>query len=313
MQDFISQLSLLEIITDDFLSTTGLEPRIGIELEFYLDGVEGKLPDAFKEAVLRACEAHNVHCEALVEERGKHQYELILYAARHPFAIAQSTVTAKDILHDMASHFGYTVRFEAQPYHDRPGSSMHVSVSLWNSEGHNLFAKDQEEDVEQQAGETQAMQYAIGGLMAIMPESMIYFAPERESYERFQIVKQGDVRRSRDWSGFQVPINVSWGGNNRTCAIRIPDSTRFPEERHLEHRVAGADANPFLVCAAVLAGILYGFKEQLMPQSPKLYGSAYDHQYDLEPLPLNIDEAREKHGNGKVMPFYLLESEAKNI
>jgi glutamine synthetase len=77
---------------------------------------------------------------------------------------------------------------------------------------------------------------------------MLLFAPNLNSYRRFQ-------------RGTHAPLAPSWGYENRTVAVRVP-----ADEAHatrIEHRVAGADANPYLVVAAILAGILHGIENDL--------------------------------------------------
>ena len=85
---------------------------------------------------------------------------------------------------------------------------------------------------------------AIGGLIALLPESLAIFAPNANSYRRFK-------------AHSYAPIRANWAVNNRTVALRVPAGP--PESRHVEHRVGGADANPYLAMAALLAGIPLAF------------------------------------------------------
>ncbi|XNM58998.1 hypothetical protein ACLK1S_08065 [Escherichia coli] len=78
------------------------------------------------------------------------------------------------------------------------------------------------------------------GMIDLMPSSMALLAPNVNSYRRFQ-------------PGVSVPTQASWGHNNRTVALRIPCGDRH--NHRVEYRVAGADANPYLVMAAIFAGI----------------------------------------------------------
>ena len=98
-----------------------------------------------------------------------------------------------------------------------------------------------------------------------MPESMIFCAPHANSYHRFE-------------ENSYAPINATWGKDNRTTALRIPsgneDSTR------IEHRLSGADANPYLAIAASLACGLLGMQQKLNPSAP-VTASAYDMPYEL--------------------------------
>jgi glutamine synthetase len=105
-----------------------------------------------------------------------------------------------------------------------------------------------------------ALRHAVAGLQASSRDCMLLFAPHANSYRRFVL------------NAF-VPLNDCWGFNNRTVAMRIPHSD--PANTRIEHRIAGADANPYLVTAAVLAGILRGLKEKGDP-GPAIVGNAYE-------------------------------------
>jgi glutamine synthetase len=91
-------------------------------------------------------------------------------------------------------------------------------------------------------------------------DCMLMFAPHANSYRRFVL------------NAF-VPLNDCWGFNNRTVAMRIPHSD--PANTRIEHRISGADANPYLVTAAVLAGILHGLDSKGDPGKP-IKGNAYE-------------------------------------
>ncbi|MET0407680.1 MAG: glutamine synthetase, partial [Hyphomicrobium sp.] len=131
--------------------------------------------------------------------------------------------------------------FMAKPHHDWTGSGMHVHVSLVDRQGNNVFA-----------GEPMAPLFcqAIGGLRASMPDFMAVWAQSANAYRRY-------VPES------YVPMSAHWGFNNRTVALRVPCCSG-PATR-IEHRVSGADANPFLVVAAILAGIRHGIANGIDP------------------------------------------------
>jgi glutamine synthetase len=101
---------------------------------------------------------------------------------------------------------------------------------------------------------------AIGGLKASMAESMLIFAPNANSYRRF--------RRNS-----YAPVSASWGINNRTVSLRVPAGPA--NACHIEHRPAGADANPYLVMAAILAGMHHGITEKIDPGAP-ITGNGYE-------------------------------------
>src|SRR5690606_23281171 len=100
---------------------------------------------------------------------------------------------------------------------------------------------------------------AIGGLAATMAESMAMFAQNQNGFRRFQ-------------PNSYAPHAPTWAANNRSVSLRIPPGA--PEDRRIEHRVAGADANPYLVMATVLAAAHYGIVNRIDP-GPPVAGNAY--------------------------------------
>jgi glutamine synthetase len=113
-----------------------------------------------------------------------------------------------------------------------------------------------------------ALKFSIGGLLATMRDTMAAFAPSAESQARFT-------------PGSMAPTTISWGANNRTVAIRLPDSAH--DNKRIEHRVASADADPGQVIAAILAGVHYGLKNRCDP-GKQIHGDASLEQYGLPKL-----------------------------
>jgi glutamine synthetase len=139
-------------------------------------------------------------------------------------------------------------------------------VSLLDGEGSNIFA------AVDPAG-SPSLRHAIGGLVATINDTMAVCAPTANSYRRFQ-------------PEAYVPLNPSWSVNNRGVAFRIPAGP--PESRRVEHRLAGADANPYLLATMVLGGMLFGLERKLEP-GPVVSGNAYR---DCAPtIPLSWPEA----------------------
>jgi glutamine synthetase len=135
-------------------------------------------------------------------------------------------------------------------------------VSVLDRGGANVFASD---DV---LG-NDLLKSAAAGLVETMADGMAIFAPNANSYRRLR-------------PELYVPMNATWGYNNRGVAVRVPVSG--PSDRRLEHRVAGADANPYLVAASVLAGMLHGIEKKLVPPAP-LVGNAYTQRLAAPRLP----------------------------
>jgi glutamine synthetase len=244
----------------------GLHPVIACELEFYLvdprsaqqpgealvpsgthgrpqravnlsvDALEeqGELLDAMREAGL----AQHLPVASAVAEYGVGQFEINLMHVAEPLQAADHAVLLRRAVQGVARARELEATFMPKPFLNQPGSGLHVHVSLTDAAGKNLFGA---------AGGEQLLEHAIGGLQALTADSIALFAPHFNAHRRF--------------NGPFVPRTTAWGHNNRSVAFRVPVSS--PAARRIEHRIAGADASPHLVLAAVLAGLHYGITHQL--------------------------------------------------
>lgn len=254
----------------------GFTPVAAVELEFYLltrdfDALGRPLPPkgangkrvregrvyamaeldayaAFLSDLYAACDAQGLPLDAAVIEAGPSQFEVNLKHQTDIVVAADQAVWLKRAIRGVADRHGLAASFMAKPFGDLPGNGMHAHMSFLNARGANAFEN----------GKT--LHQAVAGLITTMPEGMILFAPHLNSWRRFQ-------------EGSHAPTRAAWGRENRTASIRIPAdggaNTRF------EHRVAGADANPYLVLAAILFGALAGIESRLAPPPP-LSGNAYE-------------------------------------
>lgn len=142
----------------------------------------------------------------------------------------------KRLVRRVAEQHRLTTTFMAKPYEAWTGSGLHIHLSLWDAAGNNGL-------LDPLGRPSPLMARAIAGVLDLLPESMALLAPNVNAFRRFQ-------------PGGYVPLRANWGVNNRTVAVRIPCSDA--ENYRLEYRVAGADANPYLAAAALLAGIVHG-------------------------------------------------------
>ena len=122
---------------------------------------------------------------------------------------------------------------------------------------------------------TPHLAHAIGGLEATMADSMAVFAPNANSFRRFR-------------KNSYAPLAPAWAVDNRSVPLRV--TAGRPETRHLEHRVCGADANPYVALATVLAGIAEGIEKKIQPSEP-VVGDGYGGREAT--LPLNWWKALE--------------------
>ena len=263
------------------LKAQGLTPVMAVEMEFYLvkpgptppqaeaqmlaiDNVDDH--SAFFEAVYAACAAYGIPADAAISEGGPGQFEINLLHGPDPLEAADNAVFFKRIVKGVAKTQGLEASFMSKPYLKHSGSGLHVHFSLLDEAGENVF------DDGSDAG-SDTLRHCVNGLLRLMPASTLIFAPHLNSYRRLT-------------PNSHAPTGIGWGYENRTSAIRIPGGS--PKARRIEHRVAGADANPYLLLAALLAGVLEGLEARENPPAPTA-GSAYG--ADLPQLPADWSTA----------------------
>jgi glutamine synthetase len=192
-----------------------------------------------------------------IHEQGNSQFEINLMHG-DPVAVADQAFLFKYAAKEIAIKHGMNAVSLAKPISGEAGRSMHLHHSVVDQDGNNIFSNaDGSENI-------RFRQY-IAGLQTYVPDMMLIFAPFINSYRRFV-------------EGSQAPVNLEWGLDNRTAGLRVPISG--PAARRVENRIAGADANPYLVIAASLAAGLAGIEEGLKPSDP-IEGNGYDRGHDL--------------------------------
>ena len=225
------------------------------------------------------CEAQGLPAKTLISEYAPGQMEIVLRHRADVLKACDEGIMLKRAIKATAEKHGMAATFMAKPYAQWTGSGMHIHVSLGDEKGNNLFAA---EDPMQ----NELLLHSIGGLKAAMAESMLIFAPNANSYRRF--------RRNS-----YAPVSASWGINNRTVSIRIPAGAA--NACHIEHRPSGADANPYLVMAAILAGMHYGITEKADPGNP-VVGNGYEKRAKY--IPGNWFDAIDAFWRASIMKEY---------
>ncbi len=201
-----------------------------------------------------AARALGAPADAATAEFGPGQFEINLGHVADPLAAADHAIMLKRAIRGVARNHGMDACFMAKPYGDQAGSGQHFHVSLVDEDGRNALADDE--------GVSPAMRAAVGGLLETMAEAALLFAPHLNSYRRLR-------------PGSYAPYVAAWGLDNRGVAVRCP-ATAGPAAR-IEHRVAGADANPYLALAAILAGMLRGIERGADPGEPVSGEATPDH------------------------------------
>ena len=204
-------------------------------------------------AIRDACVAQNLPVDTLIAEAAPSQYEINLYHQPDALLAADQALMLQRVIKGVAKQQGLRASFMAKPFGDLAGNGMHVHCSLIDEAGDNVFNNGSDEGSE-------LLRHAIAGCLATMQDCMLLFAPHLNSYRRFQ-------------RGSHAPLAPGWGYENRTVSVRVPADSH--QAMRIEHRVGGADANPYLSIAAILAGMLYGIENKLAAPAP-IEGNAYE-------------------------------------
>ena len=305
--------NVLKRVLDQF-KTLDVTPVVAFELEFYLFDLKrnkqnqlrppvapltgrrnldtqvyslSELEDysLFIDEVIQCCETQNIKTGAISAEYAPGQFEINLDHQSDPLKAADHAAMFKRVVRGVARKHDMRASFMSKPYLDNAGSGLHIHMSLIDQHGNNIF--DGGGDFGTQECLSQNLKAAIAGLLEIQPEAMIFFAPNINAFRRYV-------------PNIFVPTVPSWGMENRSVAVRIPKSG--PKSRRIEHRVAGADANPYLLLAALLAGVHFGMTEQLEP-GPEWQGNASDKLSGQ--IPFNLESAISKVKKSEILKSYM--------
>jgi glutamine synthetase len=274
----------------DRLAERGLTAQVGTELEFivFTDSYDAAWRKGYRE--LERANRYNVDYSML----GTGRIESLLRAIRNGMAGAGMIVESakgeaspgqheivfryadalttcdnhsiyKTGAKEIANQAGMSLTFMAK-YDLREGNSCHIHISLRGEDGELvLFGKGPH-------GFSPLMEHFLAGQLACLRELTYLFAPNVNSYKRFV-------------AGSFAPTAVSWGLDNRTCALRVVG--HGPSLR-VENRVPGGDANPYLAVAALVAAGLHGIEHELELPAPSV-GNAY--RSDAPRVPGTLHEA----------------------
>jgi glutamine synthetase len=295
------------------LQKMGLKPVVATELEFYLldpdasdvrvavpkvpgtnrtqPGTQVYHPDdlfeveEFLDDVYEWCDAQNVPAEAAISEYSPGQFEINLHHVDDPVLACDHAVLLKRIIKAAARKHGFIACFMAKPFEEDAGCGLHVHMSIVDKNGENYFSGGK--DKMALPPFSAKLRHAVGGLLKIMPEATLIGAPNANSYRRLR-------------PEMFAPVEPNWGVNHRVVSIRIPESDAG--NLRFEHRTSGADANPYLVMAAIVAGVHHGLKNKIDP------GVMIEQGAHITPklkIPNRWEAAIDKFSRSKVLPEYL--------
>jgi glutamine synthetase len=221
---------------------------------------------AMLEDLRLACEVQDIPFDGVAKESAPSQYEINMQHVDNPVLAAKQILMMKRLIKGVATKHNLIASFMPKPFEQESGNGMHIHCSVLDESGMNIFDDGTEKG-------SPLLHNAIGGCLANMADSVAIFSPSFNGYRRFQ-------------AGCHAPTYPSWGYENRTVAVRVPAGSHAA--RRLEHRVAGADANPYLLLAVLLSAMLDGIEQNLSPGDP-ITGDGYTQE--TEKLPVYMPDA----------------------
>ncbi|MFD1883892.1 glutamine synthetase family protein [Paracoccus pacificus] len=234
--------------------------------------------EAYLGTLRRHMEAASVPVEMVKAEYAPGQIETNLEYA-DAMTAADRHMVFKTGAKEIALQQGLVAAFMAKLAHDLGGSSCHIHMSLVDSDGQSAFASGADG-----RGTSVTMRHFLGGLTAYLRDIFLFFAPTINSYKRLR-------------PGTFAPATVTWGEDNRTVALRLIGKG---PARRIENRIPGADVNPYLAYAGMIAAGLAGIEEKLEPIGAAATGNAYELK-DRPALPASLEEAAAVFGNSKMV------------
>ncbi len=241
--------------------------------------------EPFLEDVYDWCELQNIPADSAISEYGPGQFEVNLKHHDDPVLACDQAVLLKRLIKAAALKHGFVACFMAKPFADDSGNGLHIHMSFVDKNGKNYFSKGRESLASPPF--SKALHHAVAGLLGTMAEATAVFAPNANSYRRLR-------------PEMYAPVDLNWGVNHRDVAIRIPTSDA--SNLRFEHRVAGADANPYLVTACILAGVDHGLRNKLDPPRMIERGEAVRLKARV---PTRWDKALDRFARARVLPDYL--------
>lgn len=289
LEFFLFNNTFHEAFTSEYRNLT---PSSDYRIDYHI--LQPGQDEPLMRAVRNQMSLAGVPVETSKGEWGRGQHE-INFHYDEPLAMADMHILFKQGMKEIAGQHGKCVTFMAKPWAAEVGSSCHIHVSLWSG-GRNLFWKPASSGAPKTGTGSKLFRQFLGGLMKYSPELCYFFAPTVNAYKRYQ---------AASWA----PTKMAWARDNRTVGFRVVGENR---SFRIENRMPGADANPYLSFAAMLAAGMAGVEEQL-DCGPVYLGNAYvDKQLPALPRSLRhaaelLDQsqfARRAFGN-EVVDFYV--------
>lgn len=237
--------------------------EIGIELEFYITNNNQNLD------IVKELKKIIINVENIEEERGNNQFEIKTKPYTNITQLINDYEKIKETLNSFCAKNNLIINYEALPFKEDCGSALQLNISLLDKNNQNLFAR---KNLNGNLVESDLLLSCIAGLLDNLNNNLLLYINNEKSLNRFDLEQNVKIK---NLNKYPAPTFVSWGINNRSCAIRVPtpsDIKDFKEyilkdnrHRRIEFRIPSADADLKLVLIGVLTSILDGLENNLIP------------------------------------------------
>ncbi len=284
---------LLKKSQEFFINSSSLYPKIGCELEFFLFDESNKLvpEDKLREFISNLDQELGNKFELfhkLEKEGGESQVELKTHFTSDLKKLCESLEEIKNFITEYSKNKKFISSFIAQPFLNDCGSSLQFNISLHDENDHNIFEKD-----------FSFLKKYSESLLNLTDSMLIILAPNEDDYLRFLSKVNIDLFKA---GKYIAPMNLSFGNDNRTCAIRIPsiktdDDSRRHYGKRIEYRIASPNADSYLAISAILVALSLQDESQNFEQ---VFGNAFDQQYKIKEFSKNFEDAKNNFSKGEI-------------
>ena len=217
--------------------------------------------EEFFELVEKSAISLGIPAETAIKECAPGQFEINLLHHNDALLMADQAFLMKRLIKNCARKFNLNATFMAKPFSEEAGNGMHAHLSIIDKDGKNIFKVNKNKQPEG------VFASAIAGLLKNAPDFLSFYAPHSNSYRR--LVHNAD----------HAPTTLSWGNENRTALVRLPEASN--KATRLEFRLPSADSNPYLVFASILASVLNGIENEFNLEKETIGNAHAQHEPEL--------------------------------
>jgi glutamine synthetase len=261
LKNYVKRLNNLAILINNF-KDLNFSPIIGIEWEFYLLQNNKSLSDKQLQIFRQNLLNKNINILEIAREQGNGQIEIKFPPYSNIPNLCQDFIQIKKYIREIALEMSLEADFSAQKYLNDCGSSLQINLTLLNHKKGNLFHGSSND-------ESKILLYTINGILNNIPKFLDNYISSKEDLIRFDRKLNIKLHKSGKYT---APINISWGYDNRTAAIRIIGKDN---NRRLEFRVPSSNSYIIKVIESLLESVFLGIKTTTIPQNPD-YGNLFD-------------------------------------